>query len=263
MNPILLKPLIFFAALGFAGSTFAIPTLQVGAPGGIGEGTYANYQSSLTNPIETDTAITFGNKIYVGGIYQSTDVLNLGGQYSTGDDWSDFGMPAAFDTHGAILIASVPNGAVGTLTINGQSPFHTSATNSYFPNNHDPVKSAVSDFLFFDIGTFAKSGTVPNFDSETGSDPGQIKTLMIATSGFQWIHFDVMALETKMKNGKPTTGLITGLENNPGSKDVTWKDSGGPPFGIPEPSSHLLVGLGLLGLAFARRTTIKKGSKQS
>ncbi|MDX1250786.1 MAG: choice-of-anchor N protein [Gammaproteobacteria bacterium] len=296
MSTTLFKPLIFIAALGFAGSTFAIPTLQVGAPAGPGDtGIYADYKATLTNPTETDTAVTSGSTLLVGGVY-SNGALLLGGRYTDpssssitpgiapgtlGVSWSQvlqqtFGGSlsdyAAFNGRGAILVASVPDGTLGSvgtdLKINGQSAFYTSESNSFFPNNHDPVKDAVSDFLFFDIGNFNKNwGSVPNFADETGGAAGEIKTLLISTTGFQWIHFDVMALQTVQttaKNGKKTvsTGLLTSLQNNPGSKDVTWKESI-PPLGVPEPASPLLLGVGLLGLYFARRGTVKQGPKQS
>lgn len=268
MKAILRRALVFFAVSGFAASAYAIPTLQVGAPGAAGEGTYANYIANLTSPTEADTAITSGAKIYVGGAYKNgaNQELLIGGQYTgsegTGLDWSAMEwvqgqfFPTVFDGKGAVLVASVPDGVSGMLKINGLSPFFTSST-SLFPNLHDPVKDTVSDFMFFDIGDFAKSGVVQNFADETGSATGEIKTLMLATSGFQWIHFDVMALVTTKKNGNTTTGLLTSLDNNPGSHDVTWKDPGGPPFGIPEPSTYLLLGLGLMGLLMARRTRHK------
>ena len=207
-------------------SALAIPVLQVGAPGGSGEGVYADYIATLTNPSEDDTAVTTGNTLYVGGVYKSGVDL-LGGKFGSGSDWSGVGLPTAFNGHGAILLATVANNSLGsgTLTVNGNAAFATSMTNSYFPNNHAPTNGA--DYLFFDIGNFANSSSVPNFADETGGENGEIKSLTIAISGYDWVHFDVMALETDMEtkttNKVTTTTYDTDLENNPGSHDVTWK----------------------------------------
>src|SRR5574340_82391 len=76
-----------------AGMAQAVPTLQVGAPGST-PGTYAPYQTTLTNPPETDTAVTGGNTLYVAGAYAVQPELLLGGQYAgppVGKNWSDFG----------------------------------------------------------------------------------------------------------------------------------------------------------------------------
>jgi len=53
--------------LAMATSVLAVPVLQVGAPGGAGEGMFADYQPNTTDPTETDTAITSGGTLYVGG----------------------------------------------------------------------------------------------------------------------------------------------------------------------------------------------------
>lgn len=245
MKSTILKALAVSAALAFSTFTYAIPTLQVGVPNGSG-GYVANALVS-SNPAETDTAVTSGNTIAVGGAYGSSADTLIGGNYLTGPDWSSFEysnnnfFSTAFNGKGAVLMASTTN-ALTSLTINGSGSFFTTATN-LFPNNHAPLGVATS-FMFFDLGDFAKiANAVVNFQGGTGSATGEVKTLTLGgTSGYDWIHFDVMALVTDAKG----TRLVTGVENNPGSKDVTWK-------AVPEPSTTLLLGLGLLGLLMVRR----------
>lgn len=240
-----LKAIIISAILGFATSAFAIPTLQVGAPGGAGEGAYADYIVSSGSPTESDSAFTSGNTILVGGAYGPNDLL-IGGNTLGGNDWSTFGFDASFNPMGAVLMASVSNGS-NALTINGFSSFYTTTSN-LFPNNHAPLGVA-SSFMFFNIGDFAMiPGAVTNFVDETGSATGEVKSLTLGgTSGYDWIHFDVMALVTDLNK---KAGLYTNLDNNPGSHDLTWKKSSN---NVPEPSTSLLLSLGLMGLLLVRR----------
>lgn len=248
-------------AFSIVSNAFAVPVLQVGAPtpAGSGEGTYADYIGSLTNPDENDTARTSGNTIYVAGVYRK-DVINLGGKVDSGQDWSGVDSNyIPFNGHKAVLLVAVPNGDSGTLTISVDgsgplNPFHTSSTlNNLFPNNHDPLKDAIADFLFFDIGDFTKNpNAVPDFATETGSDAGQIKTITFSNTGFDWLHFDVLALETSEKKGKDGTSIIvTDIVKNPGSHDVTafaGQVPPPPPQPAPEPGILWLLASGLLGL---------------
>lgn len=256
------------AALFAASSAWAVPVLQVGAPApdGSGEGIYADYQGNTTNPTEEKTAITSGDKLYVGGVYGSK-TLFLGGQflgngtYPAGLDWSQVdkkdARPTAFDGHGAILVVSVPDSllasALSSLQINNQFAFYSDANNSYFGNNHDPM--GISGFLFFDIGSFGNTGSVSNFVDESDSAAGQIKELTLSGFGaLPWVHFDVMALETDPQG----TRVKTSAYGNPGSHDVTWKPDGPPSQELPEPGTLALLGLGLLGFGASRRYQKKK-----
>lgn len=262
-----IRALVAAITLGVTSGAFAVPTLQLGAPAAAGDsGIYADYQASTSNPTESDTAITFGTTVYLAGAY-GPKTQALGGKYGGGSDWSDFGRPAAFNGHGAILVVSVPEGQSGTLKINLGSgwvdPFYTSLTESYFPNNHAPVKDGISDFMFFDVGSFNNLGSVPDFASESGSAAGEIKTMLLDRGGYDWIHFDMMALETsssikKGKKGEPDTiTWTTSLQFNPGSHDVT-----DPPLptdivtdssATPEPATAALSVIGVVGALFASR----------
>lgn len=247
--------------LGISQSAVAVPTLQVGAPGGPGEGTFADYLASGSDPHEEDTAYTSGSTILVGGVY-GPNTLQLGSAYAGGDDYSAFGL-SQFDSRGAVLIVAVAEGTtvnLGDMQIDGADFFASSLVNDFFPNNHDPLKDHISDFYFFDIGDFANNpDAVAEFDSETGAADGEIKSLTLSLlNGFDpaWLHFDVLALETN-KQGR--TGFRTSLANNPGSHDLTWKPElppDIPPVDIPqlpEPTTAAITLLGMAPLCFSRR----------
>ena len=230
----------------------AVPTLQVGAAAGPDDtGAYADYLTSLSNPVESDTAQTSSNNILFAGAYGPTTVsLGSATNYSDIDS-----ILSVFDGHGAIVVASVADGSLdaakASLTLDGNLAFHTSDTlGGLFPNSHDPLHDRVSDFLFFDIGSFDELIEIPDFASETPSNQlGEIKQVTLAGMDLlDWIHFDLMALEISEKGQY----LKTTWENNPGSHDVTWK----PPVIVSEPSVLALLGLGLLGMGMVRRRSL-------
>jgi len=101
--------------------------------------------------------VTSGSVIKVGAIYKNDKVLNIGGQFGAGEDWSDLGLGSVFDGKGAVLLASVPDGfgstAFSSLTINGSLAFTWDEADAFFPNNHAPLHDDVSDFLFSTLAT--------------------------------------------------------------------------------------------------------------
>ncbi|MGQ9484652.1 MAG: hypothetical protein ACUVSA_06630 [Desulfosoma sp.] len=150
--------------LGLAASAHAVPTLQVGVWTGAG---YAPYTDK---GFDEDTAFTDAPspfEILVAGAYGSKTV-DLGGQHcegaNCGRDWSAFGFPDVFNGKGAILLLSVPDNAPNGLSsyndlkifVDNGAPitaFYFDADKIYFPNNHYPVQSNVSDFLFLISGS--------------------------------------------------------------------------------------------------------------
>lgn len=258
----------------------AVVTLQVGAPGGPGEGTYADYTAALTAPIESDTAVTSGNEIYVAGAYKAgaNKELLVGSQYTadgtessdinagdTGQNWSDFGYDAVFNNYGAILMATIPDGSLAgaILEIDGASPFYTTDTyeDGFLvpapPSNHAPIPN--QDYMFFHVGDFDMSNVaMPDFaDESTSNQTGQIKSVFITdVSNLDWIHFDLFALVTTLDttNGRIKTDILSSsTDGNPGSHDLTWKDPGPGPGPGPSPapgtSPEPITGaLGMMGL---------------
>ncbi|MDO8301608.1 MAG: choice-of-anchor N protein [Sedimentisphaerales bacterium] len=230
------------AGLFLSTCVFAVPTLQVYIAGA----TAGNFGA------DEDTWLT-GNS--------SFDLI-LVGAYG----------PHTQSLQSATLVASVPQGQTGSITVNGAPVLTTGtdadiltnvagndgyATKSFQPDNFDnhyPFQSDVSDFVLFDAGSFSNSDPVHNYDADSGtispnSGTGQEKTFAVSISGFDYVHFDVYALETDLLG---RSKLVSTWQINPGSHDAAFNS---PPSVVPAPGALLLssIGAGLVGWLRSRR----------
>jgi len=113
-------------------------------------------------------------------------------------------------------------------------------------NNHYPFKADISNFVLYDIGSFAdSSNAVSNYSTEEpiayNVADGQENIYSVLVEGFSSVHFDVYGyVQTEKKGVCQSTWAI-----NPASHDAAYM--------VPEPATILLLGLGSTVLVRPRR----------
>ncbi|OHB58292.1 MAG: hypothetical protein A2Y07_04140 [Planctomycetes bacterium GWF2_50_10] len=241
--------LIVFTVLLIAGPLLAVPTLQTyiqGATAGNVGDDHDSWFASGSGPFD----------------------LVLTGAYG----------PKTTKIKYATLVVSVPQGQTGTLTVNGanlltnantaiKSNANTDiltnvsgndgfSTKNFLPanfNSHYPFQSNVSDFIVFDVGSFAKVGSISNYDADSGiispnAGIGQSKTFSVTATGFDWVHFDIYAKITDKKGSR----WVSTWDINPGSHDATYVPENGNNV-IPAPGAILLASIGASLVGWMRR----------
>jgi hypothetical protein len=214
--------------VGFsAGESLGLPKLQVWSPGGVAGDSGDDEDTWFVSGTPFDLLV-------IGDGPQTVSITDL------------------------MLIVSVPQGSMGIITGTGLGTGKWYATKSefldpigYSPNEHYPFKDDVSDFIVYDIGDFLATDpktTVYDYDAETGdtsgSGDGWIKEYKVSFEGYEWLHFDVIGLVTIEEKPGETEITRSFWDINPPSHDV----STGVPPKVPEPSTLILLGAGLVGL---------------
>lgn len=248
IKAVIINAIVIGLLLGVSFQSWAIPNLQIYIPG-------ATYDTNS----ETWIINSYEYELWVVGAH--LDVLDVKMALAVPEDEDGSIQVGWLDP----TVSDYGSGSVSSLTLSetggGMMPYESYRT-SYDGSDPDPSTFGFgsgipldgddnpipgggvfpTDFYEYFIGDLIIDETVQNYipgDEWGDTAPGDIKKFDISVSGYSWV--DIVAYDHVIKSNSKAKYVVT-----PYSHD-------GESTPIPEPATMLLLGSGLIGLAWFRK----------